>query len=85
MATNVMTEPSTSETLSIIDEKTANEPEAIVANSFKPLNKKAKEILWQISIKPTLEAYCGTMDSNAKDVFINKCKNAFGVNTNQKE
>ena len=45
----------------------------------------AKIVLWNISILPTLEAYCGTMDSNAKDGFINKCKNAFGVNTNQKE
>ena len=42
-------------------------------------------ILWNISILPTLEAYCGTMDSNSKDGFINKCKKAFGINTNQKE
>lgn len=32
--------------------------------------KKAKEILWQISIRPTLEAYCGTMDKSEKDKYL---------------
>lgn len=32
--------------------------------------KKAKEILWQISISPTLEAYCGTMDKSEKDKYL---------------
>lgn len=31
---------------------------------------KAKKILWQISIKPTLEAYCGTMDKSDKDNYL---------------
>lgn len=38
---------------------------------------KAKNILWQVSILPTLEAYCGTMDANMQDNFLNNCKNAF--------
>lgn len=38
---------------------------------------KARNILWQISILPTLEAYCGTMDSNVKDGFIKICKESF--------
>lgn len=37
----------------------------------------AKKILWQISILPTIEAYCGTMDANSKDSFIGKCNDAF--------
>lgn len=32
--------------------------------------EKAKEILWEISIKPTLEAYCGTMDKKEKMDFL---------------
>jgi len=31
---------------------------------------KAQKILWQISIKPTLEAYCGTMDKSDKDEYL---------------
>lgn len=38
---------------------------------------KAKNILWQISILPTLEAYCGTMDANMQETFLNNCKKAF--------
>lgn len=38
---------------------------------------KARKILWQISICPTLEAYCGTMDYSVKDKFIEKCKSVF--------
>ena len=38
---------------------------------------KAKNILWQISILPTLEAYCGSMDENSKKDLVQKCKDAF--------
>jgi len=37
----------------------------------------AKKILWHISILPTIEAYCGTMDANSKESFIGKCNDAF--------
>ena len=37
----------------------------------------AKNILWQVSILPTLEAYCGTMDANMQETFLNNCKKAF--------
>lgn len=39
--------------------------------------KKAKEFLWSISLRPMLEAYCGTMDDRKQKEFIAKCKNAF--------
>ncbi len=39
--------------------------------------EKAKNVLWQISILPTLEAYCGTMDSDMQKKFIDNCKKAF--------
>lgn len=39
--------------------------------------RNAKNILWQISLLPTLEAYCGSMDSSTKEKFIENCKNAF--------
>ena len=32
--------------------------------------KKAKKILWEISIKPTLEAYCGSMDKSEKEKYL---------------
>ena len=32
--------------------------------------KNAQEILWEISIKPTLEAYCGTMDKKEKEKYL---------------
>lgn len=38
---------------------------------------KAKNIFWQVSILPTLEAYCGTMDANMQETFLNNCKKAF--------
>ena len=31
---------------------------------------KAQKILWQISIKPTLEAYCGSMERGEKDQYL---------------
>lgn len=53
---------------------------ADIANLYKQLKengmsdcwKKAKEILWEISIKPTLDAYCGTMDSGLKEKYLGK-------------
>lgn len=41
--------------------------------------KKSKSILWQISILPTLEAYCGTMDSSEKKTFIEDCKKNYDI------
>ncbi len=38
---------------------------------------KAREFLWNISIKPMIEAYCGTMDSKAQKEFIDSCKKAY--------
>lgn len=32
--------------------------------------KRAKKMLWEISIKPTLEAYCGTMDKSKKEEYL---------------
>lgn len=43
--------------------------------------EKAWNILWQISILPTLEAYCGTMDTSIQESFIDKCKKTFGLAT----
>jgi len=50
---------------------------AEIANIYKELQdfggdrwEKAKKILWQISIRPTLEAYCGTMDKSEKEKFL---------------
>ena len=56
---------------------------ADIANLYKQLKengmsdcwKKAKEILWEISIKPTLDAYCGTMDSGLKETYLGKKNN----------
>lgn len=39
--------------------------------------RKAKNVLWQVSILPTLEAYCGTMDANMQEAFLTRCKDAF--------
>ena len=39
--------------------------------------KKAKEFLWSISLRPMLEAYCGTMDDRKQKEFIDNCRNAF--------
>lgn len=39
--------------------------------------KKAKNVLWQVSILPTLETYCGTMDANMQETFLTRCKEAF--------
>ena len=39
--------------------------------------KKAKEFLWSISLRPMLEAYCGTMDDRKQKEFIDNCRNSF--------
>ena len=38
---------------------------------------KAKEFLWNISIKPMIEAYCGSMDNGGKKSFVQDCEKAF--------
>ena len=51
---------------------------AEIVDIYKEINKttaqkpweKAKIILWQISIKPTLEAYCGTMDKAQRETYL---------------
>ena len=45
--------------------------------NFDTTIKQAQNILWQISIKPTIEAYCGTMEKNAKKAFIDDCYKVF--------
>lgn len=43
-------------------------------NGMSDCWKKAKVILWEISIKPTLDAYCGTMDSGLKEEYLGNKK-----------
>ena len=58
---------------------------AEIANLYIELTKnginnswqKAKKILWVISIKPTLEAYCGSMDKSDKEKYLNPNKGVF--------
>jgi len=38
---------------------------------------KAIKVLWQISIKPTLDAYCGSMPQKKKEDFIKDCEETF--------
>ncbi len=45
----------------------------------------AKTILWEVSIKPTLEAYCGAMDKQEKNVFIDKCLNTYKGDETKKD
>jgi hypothetical protein len=55
---------------------------AEIANIYQQVNdleeqdkwKIAKHILWEISIKPTLDAYCGTMDSGLKETYLGNKK-----------
>lgn len=37
----------------------------------------AKKFLWNISIKPMIEAYCGSMDNGGKKSFVQDCEKAF--------
>lgn len=39
--------------------------------------EKAKKVLWQISICPIIEAYCGSMDKIRRKDILNKCENVF--------
>lgn len=52
---------------------------AEIVDIFKQVKdwKNAKNVLWQVSILPTLEAYCGTMDTNMQEAFLTRCKDAF--------
>lgn len=43
----------------------------------KKIWNSSVEFLWNISIKPMIEAYCGTMDSEAQKNFIEECRKAF--------
>ena len=51
--------------------------------------KKAIKIIWEISIKPTLEAYCGSMERNVKEQYLKdksgKFYNAFFDKEEQKD
>ncbi len=40
---------------------------------------EAIRILWSISIKPTIEAYCGTMDKQVQKDFVDSCKSVFEI------
>ena len=50
-----------------------------IVDIFKQVKdwREAKNILWQVSILPTLEAYCGTIDANMQEAFLTRCKDAF--------
>lgn len=37
----------------------------------------AQNVLWSISIRPTLDAYCGSVDNEQKKQFIGDCKEVF--------
>lgn len=54
---------------------------AEIAKLYKECGKwdKAKNILWQMSIRPTIEAYCGAMDSEDCESFVKGCKEKFRV------
>jgi len=38
---------------------------------------QARKMLWQISILPTIEAYCGSMDRDEKKKFVDKCSSRY--------
>ncbi|MCQ2244369.1 MAG: AAA family ATPase [Bacteroidaceae bacterium] len=44
---------------------------------------QARNILWEISILPTLDAYCGSMDKTEKKTFIDNCKKAYNGNSSE--
>lgn len=55
---------------------------AEIANIMDRMDKTyedARVMLWDISILPTLEAYCGSMDEEEKKKFIIDCANAFAL------
>ena len=55
--------------------------ELIENNSSGNAFKQAQNILWQISIRPTIEAYCGTMEKNAQKTFIDECHDLFKLSS----
>lgn len=38
---------------------------------------QAQKMLWQMSILPTIEAYCGSMDREEKKKFVNECSSRY--------
>lgn len=52
---------------------------ANIMNEVENDYEKAKQMLWEISIRPTLEAYCGSMAEDSKNELIKKCALAFAV------
>lgn len=59
---------------------------AEIGNIYKKLKKnkvsgniwnQAKKVLWQISLQPTIEAYCGSMDKDEKRKFVDDCKSRY--------
>lgn len=50
---------------------------ADIINELSLKEKDALNLLWDISINPTLEAYCGAMDDNRKTIFLDSCKKVF--------
>lgn len=52
---------------------------ANIMNEVENDYEKAKQMLWEISIRPTLEAYCGSMAVDSKNELIKKCASAFAV------
>ena len=53
------------------------EENQIPQNEDKKEISKARKFLWAISIKPMIEAYCGSMDNEAKKGFVKECREAF--------
>lgn len=48
-----------------------------ISGTTGDLHKQAQNILWQISIKPTIDAYCGTMEPSQKKSFVEECRKVF--------
>ena len=53
-----------------------NELKTNKTTAKKPWDK-AKTILWHISIKPTLEAYCGTMEKAEREKYLSQKDGSF--------
>jgi 5-methylcytosine-specific restriction protein B len=61
---------------------------AEIVDIYKEINAHEKwnasiEFLWNISVKPTIIAYCGSMDSNMVENFVNKCYATFNQKKKQ--
>jgi 5-methylcytosine-specific restriction enzyme B len=58
---------------------------AVITDIYQQIKKyfskdqweRSSKILWDISIKPTLEAYCGSLSKDYTDQFISKCKKVY--------